>query len=83
MSKEKPETDDIFEDRYGKKIRIDDRTHDIEDCFFVYILVFDIGSGKEYIENDIVSLDVLKNCTYLGKSKANVGELFDVKGECL
>ena len=79
MSKEKPEVGDVFEDRYGKKIRIDDQTYDRKDCFFVYILVFDIGSGEEYIENDIVSLDILKNCTYLGKSKASIKELFDVE----
>lgn len=81
MSKEKPEVGDIFYDGCHR-IRIDDEVYDRLNCFYCYILIGGEDEEETYIENEILSLDILQNkCTYLGKSKVSIKELFDVKEE--
>lgn len=71
MSKEKPEVGDVWENKYKTRVRV------------IYVDKYSVdyhllwGSFLEK-ESDVYSY-FLENYTYLGKSKVNIKELFDVK----
>lgn len=75
MSKEKPECGDVWKNNYGELAHI---------IYSGYIVIFE---RKYYITDyehhySIDKLDLnkfLKKYTYLGKSKVNLEELFDVE----
>ena len=68
MSKEKPEAGDVFESHFVKYMVL------ISTEVYAHCLVDDNG-----LEIRNISTFYLKEkCKYLGKSKANIKELFDV-----
>ena len=70
MSKEKPEIGDVWESEYKTRVRI--IFVDKYEVRFYYL-------WGNYLskESDCIS-SFLENHTYLGKSKVNIKELFDV-----
>lgn len=80
MSKEKPEVGDVWvttdED---VKVRVM-YTFIHEDLLYVAVLIAQLTlDGKWVYFSEVLSEPTFGDCTYLGKSKVNVEELFDVK----
>ena len=77
MSKDKPEVGDVWEDRQGWKALIVERRFSliraISENFIIRIIDYR-GIGIPNAEN-------IGDFTYLGKSKANIDDLFEVRDD--
>ena len=74
MSKEKPEVGDVWKDPYGEE------AHILWVGYVgVYVRKYWITNYEYHYSIDRLDLNkFLKKYTYVGKSKVNIGELFDV-----
>ena len=79
MSKQIPESGDVFKSHWGSLYRVDDKDPSY-DYYRCYVLQDDDNTGELFItvEQEITK-GMLLSMKYLGKSKANIYELFEVE----
>lgn len=77
MSAEKPEVGDVWEFA-GKPIHIKEVTEDNEVFYVEEVIDYPMST----IETNWDSIeDFMDKCCYLGKSKANINDLFEVRND--
>ena len=80
MSKEKPEVGDVWETTdEDVKVRVM-YTFIHEEVLYVAVLIAQLTlDGKWVYFSEVFSEPNFEDCTYLGKSKVSIKELFDVR----
>ena len=73
MSKEKPEVGDVWENKFGNRMFVcySDKTTT------AFNIMFWVNRGLD--KYTVITEEFVKEFTYLGKSKVNIKELFDVR----
>ena len=79
MSKDTPEVGDVWIDGYKRKIFVAD-VYDLKNNGFAECITTDIYRPEVLKARDI-KFDTFQFLTYLGKSKANINDLFKTENE--
>ena len=79
MSKDTPEVGDIWIDGYNRKILVTD-VYDLINNGYAECIAIDIFR-PEILKSFSIPFDVFQFLNYLGKSKANINDLFKTENE--
>lgn len=76
MSREKPEVGDVWIDN----LSCEKKRYHIIDCSSELVLTVKIGRGRLYTQEFYIGT-FLNEFTYIGKSKVNIDDLFEVQDD--
>jgi hypothetical protein len=79
MSKDTPEVGDVWVDGYNRKILITD-VYDLINNGYAECITTDIWR-PEILKSRLIPFEEFQFLTYLGKSKANINDLFKTENE--
>lgn len=79
MNKDKPEYGDIWLDGYSRRIFVGD-VYDLKNNSYAECITTDFFRPK-VLKTMTIKFDTFQFLTYLGKSKANINDLFKTENE--